>query len=66
MCSGSEEGSFLRLIKFCNKILYHSTIGLGAIKKVGGWSRGWTSVSPRLISSVRVQGGELNTWVPHS
>ena len=29
MCSGSEEGSYLRLIDF----VYHSTLGLGVIKK---------------------------------
>ena len=29
MCSGSEEGWFLRLIDF----VYHSTLGLGEIKK---------------------------------
>jgi len=35
MCSGSEEGSHLRLIR----LVYHSTLGLGVIKKeekVGG------------------------------
>jgi len=29
MCSGSEEGSYLRLIDF----VYHSTLGLRVIKK---------------------------------
>jgi len=29
MCSGSEEGSYLRLIDF----VYHSTLGLTVIKK---------------------------------
>jgi len=29
MCSGSEAGSYLRLIDF----VYHSTLGLGVIKK---------------------------------
>jgi len=29
MCSGSEEGSYLRLIEF----VYHSTLGLRVIKK---------------------------------
>ena len=58
------------LVFKAHRPLYHSSIGLRAIKKkkekVGGWSRGWTSVSPRLISSVRVQGGEMNKRVPHS
>jgi len=31
MCSGSEEGSYARLIDFVN----HSTLGLGVIKKKG-------------------------------
>jgi len=31
MCSGSEAGSYLRLIDF----VYHSTLGLGVIKKRG-------------------------------
>ena len=41
MCSGSEAGSFLRLIDF----VYHSTLGLGVIKKKkktcqSGWREG--------------------------
>ena len=38
MCSGSEAGSYLRLIDF----VYHSTLGLRVImkkKKVGVWGR---------------------------
>ena len=33
MCSGSEAGSYLRLIDF----VYHSTLGLSVIKKKGGF-----------------------------
>jgi len=35
MCSGSEEGSYLRLIDF----LYHSTLGLRVMKKKK--KKGW-------------------------
>ena len=34
MCSGSEAGSYLRLIDF----VYHSTLGLGVIKRGLGFS----------------------------
>jgi len=33
MCSGSEEGSYVRLIDF----VYHSTLGLRVIKKKRGF-----------------------------
>ena len=36
MCSGSEAGSYLRLIDF----VYHSTLGLRVIKKKKSFDRG--------------------------
>jgi len=42
MCSGSEAGSYLRLIDF----VYHSTLGLREIKKKTGASRAGVVVSP--------------------
>ena len=35
LCSGSEAGSYLRLIDF----VYRSTLGLRVIKKEKGWAR---------------------------
>ena len=40
MCSGSEAGSYLRLIDF----VYHSTLGLGVIKKKKKNEAWWLSV----------------------
>ena len=37
MCSGSEEGSYLRLMDF----VYHSTLGLRVIKKKKKIQRRW-------------------------
>jgi len=49
ICSGSEAGSYLRLIDF----VYHSTLGLRVLKKKGyGLLRGTgTGRSPRSLSS---------------
>ena len=42
MCSGSEAGSYVRLTDF----VYHSTLGLGVIKKKkAGTAREWRSRS---------------------
>ena len=51
MCSGSEEGSYLRLIDF----VYHSTLGVRVIKKkswpLGSTTRWATKVNFPLNSS---------------
>jgi len=48
MCSGSEAGSYLRLVYF----VYHSTLGLRVIKK----KERLRSESARIILSFKVRG----------
>jgi len=48
MCSGSEAGSYLRLIDF----VYHSTLGLRVIKKKRRKGCGGLQVLPHLRKGV--------------
>jgi len=51
VCSGSEAGSYLRLIVF----VYHSTLGLGVIKKKTLGHVGQTfPVSPALLYVIQL------------
>jgi len=54
MCSGSEAGSYLRLIDF----VYHSTLGLRVIKKKSrtAWSR-----YTQILNAVK--GSQSTVWV---
>ena len=57
MCSGSEAGSYLRLIDF----VYHSTLGLGVVikkkKKVEGvGSNPHENMRPTGVHTMRVEG----------
>jgi len=57
MCSGSEAGSYLRLIDF----VYHSTLGLRVIrKKKRSWhTERFAALPPRPVAecAVAVEGG---------
>ena len=60
MCSGSEAGSYLRLIDF----VYHSTLGLRAIKKKKSrvrTSHGRTRPDPDASAAERAGGTSIRT-----
>ena len=58
MCSGSEAGSYLRLTDF----VYHSTLGLGVIKKkkrTRGVEPVWQAIEK---SRLKVEGSDIHVW----
>ena len=67
MCSGSEAGSYLRLID----VVYHSTLGLRVIKKKKYGGRPPTPSKPQTLppppiifnrKTIVIGGGTLTTW----